>query len=71
MINLHRLKNLENQRVSVPVETDRDAAKTSESADVFENIRSINQEIKQSITNEMKLQGLTDEDIRRVFHEIS
>jgi hypothetical protein len=71
LINLLRLKNLEEQRVSEPVEVDRDAAKASESAGVFESIRSINQEIKQTMADEMKRLGLTDEDIRHVFHETS
>jgi len=71
LINLLRLKNLEDQRASEPVEVNRDAAKASESAGVFKSIRSINQEIKQSMTDEMKRQGLTDEDIRHVFHETS
>jgi len=71
LINLLRLKNLEEQRAAEPVEGDRDVAKASESAGVFESIRSINQEIKQSMTDEMKRRGLTDEDIRHVFHEKS
>ena len=62
---------MEDQRASEPVEDDRDVAKASESAGVFESIRSNNQEIKQAMTEEMKRRGLTDEDIRHVFHEKS
>ncbi len=71
MINLLRLKYLEEQRSAEPVEVERDVAKSSESGGVFESIRSINQEIKQSMADEMKRLGLTDEDIRHVFHETS
>ena len=71
MINWLRLKNLDEQRSSETIEVDRDAAKISASAGVFENILSINQEIKQAMTDEMKRRGLTDDDIRHVFHETS
>ena len=66
-----RLKNLEEQQATEPIETDRDAAKASESAGVFESIRYINQEIKQAMTDEMKRRGLTNKDIRHVLHETS
>ena len=68
MINLLRLKNLEDQRSSEPIEVDGDAGKISESAGVFESIQVINQEIKQSMAYEMKRLGLNDDEIRYVFH---
>ena len=61
-----RLKNLEIQGASYSIEIDGD--KKSDLAGVFESIRVINQEIKDTMREEMKLRGLTDDDIRYVFH---
>ena len=68
MVDLLRLKNLEIQGASYSIEIERDGEKTSDSAGVFESIRVINQEIKEAMREEMKRRGLTDDDIRYVFH---
>ena len=68
MVNLQRVKNLEIQRPLELVVTECDAGKASESADVFENIRRMNQKVKQAMKEEMKHRGLSDDDIRHVLH---
>ena len=68
MIKSLRVENMEIQRPSDPVEVVGETGKKSDSACVFESIRSVNQEIKNAMVEEMKHRGLTDDDIRHVFH---
>lgn len=71
MGNLLSSKNMEIQLSLDLIKVEDNAEQVSNSASIFKSIRTINQEIKQAMTDEMKRQGLTDEDVRHVFHETS
>jgi len=69
LINLQmRLNNLEIHRSADMVEGEAKVGRTSESAIVFESIQGVNELIKQAMKQEMKCRGLSDDDIRYVFH---
>ncbi len=68
MVNLHRVKGLEIQRASEPVEIERKTGQASESAGVYDSIAGTNQAFKQAMKDEMVRRGLTEDDIRHVLH---
>lgn len=68
MDNLPRLKHLEIKRPVDSVEIDFNNSQTSGSSGIFKSIRSANQEVKKAMTDEMRQRGLTDDEIRHVFH---
>lgn len=70
MVNLLRLKELEIQRSSDPVEIERKTGQASESASVYDSIVGENQAFKQAMKDEMVRRGLTEDDIRHVLHII-
>lgn len=67
MVNSLRLKGLEIQRSSDPVEIERKTGQASESAGVYDSIVRENQVFKQAMKDEMERRGLTEDDIRHVF----
>ena len=71
MGNLMSSKHVEIQLSLDLIKVEDNTEHSTNSADIFKSIRSINQEIKQAMTDEMKRRGLTDEDIRHIFHETS
>ena len=68
MVNLLSSKNLQIQLSLDLIKVEDNDGKETNSADIFKSIRSINQEIKQEMTDEMKRRGLSDDEIRHVFH---
>lgn len=59
---------MEVQRSSDSIKIVGETGKTSDSACVFESIRSVNQETKNAMVAELKRLGMTDDDVRYVFH---
>lgn len=70
MVNSLRIKGLEIQRSSDPVEIERKTGQASESARVYDSIVGENQAFKQAMKDERVRRGLTEDDIRHVFNII-
>ncbi len=68
MVNLLSSKNIEIQLSLDLIKVEDNDGKESNSASIFKSIRGINHEIKQEMKEEMKSRGLSDDEIRHVFH---
>jgi hypothetical protein len=68
LINLLSSKNLEIQLSLDLIKVEDNVVKAADSAGVFESIRGVNQEVKQAMREELKRRGLTEDEIRYVFH---